>query len=343
MPRRFPEHLPQRVGVKEARKVLMSRLWLEGCVLFLFFSHAGLVFSQELEKAVIAHTSESISIAPLIYGIEKGFYRREGIDLEFRILRTDLTVAALVSTKEVNYMYAAGTGFRAAVRGIPLKIVAWGFKDILFYLMAQPTIQSGKDLKGKKIAVSSPSDTGGLAAKASVKAFGLDPDKDVVYIAIGAASVRMAAMEGRSVEAAIMPVPWNIRLKQKGFKELLFAGNVLREPLTGIVTSADTLERNPRQVGKVLRGFLNSLRAFRREKKEATGLIGRRFNVDPQVADEVYGIALQTLSEDGTVSQEVLQELLERVKRETGVKKQIAVADIVDYRILREVTRELEK
>ncbi len=307
----------------------------------LLFSLVGLARSQGLEKAIITHNSDSISIAPLIYGIEKGFYRKEGVELEFRMLRTDLAVAAIVGSREVDYMYSAGTAFRAAVRGVPLKIVAYGFKDILFYLMAQPTVQSGRDLKGKKIAVSLPSDTGGLAAKAAIKSFGLDPEKDVVYIAIGAASVRMAAMEAGSVEGTIMPVPWNIRMKQKGFKELIFAGDVLRQPLTGIVASADKVEKNPQQVKKILRGFLRSLKSFQHERKEATELIGRRFYLEPQVADEVYGIALRTLSDDGTVSQQVLLEFLEQVKRETGVKKQIPLTDVVDYRILREAAREL--
>jgi len=314
-------------------------IWV--CAFLLFFLFPGVAESQGLEKVVITHNSDSISIAPLIYGIEKGFYRSEGIDLDFRLLRTDLAVAAIVSSKEVDYMYSAGTAFRVAVRGLPLKIVAYGFKDILFYLMAQPTVQSGKDLKGKKVAVSSPSDTGGLAAKASIKAFGLDPEKDVVYIAIGAASVRMAAMESRSVEAAIMPVPWNIRLKQKGFKELIFAGDVLRQPLTGIVTSGETVEKNPQQVKKILRGFLRSLRAFKQDRKAATEFIGRRFNLEPQVADEVYGIVLRTLSEDGTVSQQVLQEFLDQVRKEAGVKKQMALTDIVDYGMLKEVAREM--
>jgi hypothetical protein len=55
----------------------------------------------------------------------------------------------------------------------------------------------------------------------------------VTLIVIGVASVRMAAMEVGSVETAIMPVPWNIRMKQKGFKELIFAGKFMSQPLTG--------------------------------------------------------------------------------------------------------------
>lgn len=318
-------------------------MWIVLSTLLLLVFGPALALSQGQERAIITHNSESITIAPIIYGIEKGFYRREGVDLEFRLIRAELAAAAIAGSKEIDYMISAGTAFRAAVRGLPLKIVAYSFKNVLFYLMAQPTVQSGRDLKGKKIAVSSPVDTGGLAAKASIKAFGLDPDKDAIYIAIGAASVRMAAMEAGSVEAAIMPVPWNLRLKQKGFKELIFAGALLSQPLTGIVTSGEKLERNPDQVRKVLRGYLRSLRAMRREKKEVTELIGRRFNLEPQAAEEVYGIVLQTMSEDGTISQQVLQEYLEEVKREAGVKKPIALKDIVDFRLLGEVAKEVER
>lgn len=59
-------------------------------VIILIWAMAGCaaaVPAQSADKAIIAHTSESISLAPLLYGIEKGYYRKEGVDLEFRILR----------------------------------------------------------------------------------------------------------------------------------------------------------------------------------------------------------------------------------------------------------------
>ena len=299
--------------------------------------------AQGLEKALITHSSESISITPLIYGIEKGFYRKEGVDFQFRILRGDLAVGAMLSGKEVDYIYGAGTALLAAVRGAPVRILSHDFKSVLFYLMAQPDVQSPKDLKGKKIAVSSLGGTGAASARACLKALGLDPDKDMTFIVIGAASIRMAAMETGSVQAAIMPVPWNSRMKQKGFKELIFAGKVISQPLTGIATTKEKIEQNPERTRKVLRGFLRALKAVKRESKEVTEFIARKFNLEPQVADETYRIVLQTLSDDGTVSQQVLQEVLEQFKKEAGVKREIAVADIVDYRMLREVAKEIEK
>ncbi len=314
-----------------------------GSVLVLLCALAVQAKAQELERALITHSSESISITPLVYGIEKGFYRKEGVDLQFHILRGDLAIAAMVNSKEVDYIYGAGTAFLAAVRGAPVKILSHDFKSVLFYLMAQPNIQSPKELQGKKIAVSSLGGTGAASARASLKALGLDPDKDMTFIVIGAASIRMAAMESGAVQAAIMPVPWNFRMRQKGFREMIFAGKVISQPLTGIATTKEKTEKNPDQIRKMLRGFLRSLKAVKRDRKEVSEFIAKKFTLEPQVANEAYGVILQTLSEDGTVSQQALQDLMEQVKKEAGVKREISVGDIVDYRILREVAKETER
>ena len=235
-----------------------------------------------------------------------------------------------------------GTAITAAVRGLPMKVVSHDFKSLLFYLIGNPNVQSGQDLKGKKVAVASLSGTGALATRASLRALGVDPEKDVTLIVIGAASIRMAALEAGSVEAAIMPVPWNFRLTQKGFKELIFTGKVLTQPLTGIATSRERVERNPEQIKKMLRGFLRSLKAVKEDKKDVVEFIGRRFSLDPATAEATHRIVLQTLSDDGTVSDAVLKDLLEQTKIETGVKKEINIRDIVDYSLVRQLHREIK-
>jgi sulfonate transport system substrate-binding protein len=316
------------------------RLFL-AAVAFSVLIHSEDLSAQAPEKVFVTHSSESISITPLIYGIDKGFYRREGIDLQFRVLRGELAVSSIIGGKDVDYMYGAGTAITAAVRGLPLKVLSHDFKSLLFYLIGNPRIQSGQDLKGKKVAVASLSGTGALATRASLKALGVDPEKDVTLIVIGAASVRMAAMEAGSVEAAIMPVPWNIRLKQKGFKELIFTGKVLSQPLTGLATARERIEKNPEQIRKMLRGFLRSLKAVKEDKKDVVDFIGRKFSLDPVSAEETHRIVLQALSEDGTVSDAVLKDLLEFTKQETGVKKEIALRDIVDYSFVRQISKEI--
>ena len=296
---------------------------------------------QAQEKVLITHSSESISITPLIYGIEKGFYRKEGIDLQFRVLRGELAVSSIVSGKDVDYMYGAGTAFFAAVRGVPMKVLSHDFKSVFFYLMGSPRVHSGQDLKGKKVAVASLGGTGAAATRASLKALGIDPDRDVTLIVIGSASVRMAAMETGSVEAAIMPVPWNFRMRQKGFKELIYAGKVMSQPLTGLATSKEKVEKHPDQARRMLRGFIRSMKAMKEDRREVTEFIAKKFALDPSTAEETYKIMIQTLTADGTIADADLQELLEETKQEAGVKKPMAVKDIVDYSLLRRAAKEI--
>lgn len=109
------------------------------------------------------------------------------------------------------------------------------------------------------------------------------------------------------------------------------------QPMTGIVTAAARLEKNGDQVKRVLRGYLRSLRALRQEKQEAVRFIGGRFSLDAETAEDVYKVVLQTMSEDGTMGNSVLERYLDDVKKEPGAKKTVALSDIVDYRFLREV------
>lgn len=341
--RRAAERGPPSREVRNGRSKdlpMKTILRAMGFSIVLLFALGADCHSQGLEKVLVTHSSESISIAPLQYGIERGLYRKEGLDVQFRILRGDLAIGAMVGSREVDYICGAGTAFTAAVKGFPVTVLSHDFKSVFFYLMAQPNVSGGRELKGGKVAVSSLGGTGTVATRATLKAIGLNPDRDVTVIVIGSASVRMAAMEAGSVQAAIMPVPWNIRMRKKGFKELIYAGKVMSQPLTGVAASREKIGKSPDQVRKMIRGFLASLNAVKREKKEVVHFIGRKYSLEPDVAEEVYGIMVQNLTEDGTVPESVLLELLEQSRSETGVKKDIPLSSVVDYRILKEVAKD---
>src|SRR5437660_9390948 len=128
---------------------MAKQIWISLTLVALLAScFAGEGRAQTLEKVLITHSSDSVSITPLLYGIEKGFYRKEGIDLQFRVLRGELAVSSIVAGKDVDYMYGAGTAFFAAVRGVPMKIFSHDFKSVLFFLMGNSRIQSAQELKG---------------------------------------------------------------------------------------------------------------------------------------------------------------------------------------------------
>lgn len=91
---------------------------------------------------------------------------------------------------------------------------------------------------------------------------------------------------------------------------------------------------------RVLRGFLRSLKAVQEDKKEVVEFIARKFALDAATAAETHRVVLRTLSDDGTVGDSALKDLLEQTKQETGVKKDINARDIVDDSLVRQRHKE---
>jgi hypothetical protein len=182
--------------------------------LCLFFLCSLLTFSAGAqERVVVSHSVRgSLSIGPLLYGIHKGFYRNEGLDLLYVSIRADLGIKALVSG-DVDFIYSAGTGIRAAVQGIPVKILSMDFTKVFHSLMARPEITTAAALKQESCRELVRSDDD-LSARASLRALGLDPVRDVTILPLGGDTVRFAALQSGTVQAAMMSLPLNIQLKK---------------------------------------------------------------------------------------------------------------------------------
>ena len=67
-----------------------------------------------LDRVIVGHSATAaLSIGPLLYGIERGFYRDEGIDLVYVSLRADLGIKALLAG-ELDFSYSVGTIIRGS-------------------------------------------------------------------------------------------------------------------------------------------------------------------------------------------------------------------------------------
>src|ERR1041384_7982326 len=186
------------------------------------------------EKVIVGHSARAaLSIGPLLYGIDRGFYRDEGIDLSYVTIRADLGIKALLSG-DLDYSYSTGTIIRGAVLGVPVRTLTFDFAKVLHALMSRPEIPNAAALKGTKVGVSSFGATGDLAARVALQSIGLDPNKDVTIVTLGSDSLRHAALLAGTVQATHMPVPLNIQLKKEGYHELVYAGKILQRPLTGL-------------------------------------------------------------------------------------------------------------
>ena len=127
--------------------------------------------------------------------IRDGHFKREGLDVKLITIRQSDVIIKATMAGELNFMSIIPTAILAAVRGLPIRTLAVNVDTAPYVLVGRPQIKSMKDLKGKKIAVSSLGSMSTLVVREIVARSGLDPDRDVTYLAVGEA--RRAAARWR--------------------------------------------------------------------------------------------------------------------------------------------------
>jgi NitT/TauT family transport system substrate-binding protein len=306
-------------------------------IIILLISSFSIATAQE--KVIVGHSARAaLSIGPLLYGIERGFYRDEGIDLVYVSLRADLGIKALLSG-DIDYSYSTGTIIRGAILGLPVRNLSFDFSRVLHALMSRPDIPNAAALKGKRVGVSSFGATGDLAARVGLRSLGLDPEKDVTIITLGTDTLRHAALIAGTVQATHMPVPLNIQLKKEGYHELIYAGKILQRPLTGLATSVEKIQKNPGQVQRMVRAFVRATRALKTERAGFIAFAQKKYGYSKEVMEEAYKYLIDALSQDGFVDDSSLQAAIDEAKSLAKITKPVSQSDVVDYSFLRAATK----
>src|SRR4029078_3478004 len=100
----------------------------------------------------VAVPSFSISLVAFMAAKERGYYRQEGLDVNFVLMPAAIASRALIAGN-VDFATVGGSALTASLRGAPLRLLFSSFNRSLFWLYSRPDISEVKDLKGKKVGV----------------------------------------------------------------------------------------------------------------------------------------------------------------------------------------------
>jgi len=89
-------------------------------ILFLVFASGADAQQKALERVRVTVPAKSLTFVPYCFGKAKGFFEREGIDLEIVVMRPPIGITAL-QAREVDCSAAGGLSLRAAMKGLPLR------------------------------------------------------------------------------------------------------------------------------------------------------------------------------------------------------------------------------
>jgi len=276
--------------------------------------------------------------------LHRGFFKDEGIDLEIIYMSANLTSAA-VMTGDLDYSAAVTGLIGGAVRGQPMKVLLFTVERPMLFLMSKKEIKEPKQLRGKKIAGSSPGGSATLLGYRALRHFGLEPGRDVSVLPMGgSAASRFAVLESGVVDASLLSVPENIIALEKGYNELIFLGDIVQFAQNGFGTSEKKIRENPDEVYKMVRATLRGLQfVWDKNNQEAlTDIMMKQWKVnDRKMAAAMLRQVTRVLTKDANVSPESVQVLIDSQRENAKVTKPVAVADVVDYSFVDKARKEL--
>jgi NitT/TauT family transport system substrate-binding protein len=167
-------------------------------VLLISISQAA--WSQEgsgLKRTRIGMPNRGARTLGLTAAQTQGFFRAQGLYAELIVVRPSSSLQMLMSG-DLDFSTVLASGARAAVGGLPFRIVMTLTVGQDFSLVVRPEIRRVEDLKGKTLAVSGVGEFTDIGARLVLKKYGLTPDRDVkIRPLFGNHPLRLRALQGR--------------------------------------------------------------------------------------------------------------------------------------------------
>jgi len=296
-----------------------------------------------------AHAADRIRIGfpdlaaqflPLPLGEMKGFFQEEGLQAEFIRIRPAISPAALVSG-EIDYDAVIGNGIAAAIRGLPVKVVAAYVPAAPMALIARPEFKTVAELRGKAIGLNTYGGTLESIARLMFKHFGLDPDKDAKFLPTGTLDSRFAAMKQGLTAATLGSPPIDFLGKKLGFIVIARAQELFNFPAIGLVASVKKIRERPDEVKRVIKAGIKATRYIHRERDGTIQAMMAWLKIDKEIASVTYDSVVKAYNDDGAIPESGLRLGIDEAKRIGKLEREIAFAEVADLTMLREAQKEL--
>jgi NitT/TauT family transport system substrate-binding protein len=235
-----------------------------------------------------------IDVAPLFLGVQKGFFAKQKITLNPRVLQTGATVVAGVLSGDLQLGFSNITSIViAASNRFPLRIVAPGNQAAggdysAVYVRNDSPITSAKDLVGKKVAVNGLKNIGSLCVNAALQASHVDYN-GIQYVEVPFPQMGAALAQG-TVDAVWTVEPWSTVVKAGGTNRVVLRPFTLIAkyfPIASYFTTIQYAQANSGVVSRFKTAIDDSLKYAQNHPTEARAILATYIRLAPGLSDQV--------------------------------------------------------
>lgn len=246
-----------------------------------------------MEKITIGIGTSSIGRFLPYIGQSAGLFERSGLAVEIvNQLDEEKVVADIVSGATPIGTPNAPSLIFSLLDGNDLVIVGAVLNRPAFFLVANSSIATVADLKGKKVGINQPRRMAGMVMLALLRRWQLDPQRDLTLVDGGINDRTFEALHAGDIVAALLPPEKAFLAEAQGYR-IIANSDGLDCHWVPLATTRNFLARQGDLVKKVAAVYAAAIAYYRRERHKACEEISRQLPVmqkHPAVLEKCYDV-----------------------------------------------------
>ena len=324
---------------------IISKIVVVGFLCF-FVMPVKLADAQKLQRVRVALSTPTPHMAPLWVTKDKKFFDKHGLDVQMILVSGGSLVAQMLASGEIQMTANAPASLVNLIAGGEKLSFFLGLSNTSpFTLVTQPNLRKPEDLRGKRLGTARFGGSSHISALITLEHLGLDLKRDkIILIQTGVDPERMAALESKAIDAAMLQRVATKAMTSKGYYPMLNM-NQAKIPYqnTGLAMKRDFAAANPKAVDGVVRAIIEGYGfIFNKNNKQAVKeIIARNLrlpNID--AADDFYEEALEELDRKPYPTLEGTRLVIKYVAEQNPKAASIKGEDLIDTSWLKKVESE---
>jgi ABC-type nitrate/sulfonate/bicarbonate transport system substrate-binding protein len=243
---------------------------------------------------------EAFSFVPLDIGIDKGFFKKQGLDIESVAFQGDAKMQQAMAADGIDLALGSGPGLAFIMKGAPVKgVCAMAGPPLLLVLAVRadgPKTVEG--LKGKKIGVSTRGSLTDWLAKETARLH-LGGPNGAETVALGAAKSQIAALERGDIQATVTDIGTALDLEKNGKGRILVRFNEIKDfHIHAIFASNKAIAAQPEAIKSFIKAWLETIAYMRGHKAETVKIASGIMQKDDAISSRVYDELMPMFSDD---------------------------------------------
>lgn len=225
-----------------------------------------------------------------------GLYARQ----QLRVSLLDTTFLADDQLALDTCQVACGAALTGWLKGAAIKVVAVATDRPMFWLYGRTGIDNLTALQGKRVTGFPGFTPPAQFLNIILRQAGLDPARDVTMLAARDDNARLGLLSAGDVDAAVISsaIPPAV-MARSGFTPLVFFGDRIRVPSTGLAVSQALLERNAAAVQALVTAHVEALTLIHRDDDRLRTVLAQYFRIEPAALDPTCELVRGCFTTDG--------------------------------------------